>query len=90
MNKKEILEKLKICELKTITLILRIFRDGINLLDVKINDQELEDLLVLKEYDQDYNKSLMKILCKITYIPDNPDSIKEGFVVMHFLVLEKY
>lgn len=53
--------------------------------EIRRNDRNFKvgDFLILKEFSPDSNSySRREIQCKVTYLLDDPNFIKEGFVVM--------
>ena len=68
--------------------------DGNKTFEVRENDRKFKknDLLLLRNYNPEREDKYdgKAILCKITYILDNPEFVKEGFIVMSIKILTKY
>ena len=78
-------------ELKTLRGYFQAIQLGRKTFEVRFNDRNfrLGDDLLLQEFDnktKEYTGD--EVLCHITYILDNPNYVKEGYVVMSIKVLE--
>lgn len=67
---------------------------GIKNFEVRKNDREFKvgDFLLLREYDpqniSEFQYLFREILCKITYLFENHDFLKEGYVILGIEVIE--
>lgn len=75
----------KVHQLKTINPYFRDVYNGIKKFEVRYNDRDFQvgDTLVLKEYDAMTCKySGNSIYRRVTYLLDDPELVKPGFVVL--------
>ncbi|WP_025684276.1 ASCH/PUA domain-containing protein, partial [Paenibacillus maysiensis] len=59
--------------------------DGTKTFEVRLNDRDYQvgDMLVLLEWDPVKNEWTGSGICKrVTYILDNPNFVKEGYIIM--------
>lgn len=72
-------------ELKTLPEYFNAIRNGLKNFEVRKNDRDFKvgDFLVLKEWDGEHYTGREQIR-KVKYILDNPDYVKEGYVIMSF------
>lgn len=59
--------------------------DGTKTFEVRLNDRDYQvgDMLVLLEWEPQKNEWTGSGVCKrVTYILDNPNFVKEGYVIM--------
>lgn len=74
---------MKTHELKTLTGYYQAVKNGTKTFEVRYNDRDFKvgDILILKEYDgTNYSGDFIKM--KITFVLDNKDYCKDGFVVL--------
>jgi len=79
---------MKIHELKTVQPYFEDIWCDRKTFEVRKNDRDfqIEDLLILKEYN---GMMLRNIVAKITYILNDPNYVKEDFVILGIKILEK-
>lgn len=80
-----------IYKLKTLRGYFQAIQVGRKTFEVRFNDRnfKLGDDLLLQEFDNKTKEySGNEVLCHITYILDNPEYVKEGYVIMSIKVRE--
>jgi len=76
-------------ELKTWERYFKEIWNGNKTFEIRVNDRDFKkgDILLLKEYNPAFNLySGRSISVEITYILDDPFFLKEGYVIMSFII----